>query len=52
MEKGNYAAACAKFDASNKADPAIGTQLNLAGCWEKVVDVPGNAATIVVTVSF
>ena len=33
---GNYAAACTKFEESNKADPAIGTQLNLAMCWEKL----------------
>lgn len=33
---GNYAAACTKFEESNKADPAVGTQLNLAMCWEKL----------------
>ena len=33
---GNYAAACTKFEASNKADPAVGTQLNLAMCYEKL----------------
>lgn len=34
--EGNYAAACTKFEESNKADPAEGTQLNLAMCWEKL----------------
>ena len=33
---GDSAAACPKFEASNKADPAVGTQLNLAMCWEKL----------------
>ena len=36
FSEGNYAAACTKFEASYKADPAIGTQLNLAMCWEKL----------------
>lgn len=35
-EKGNYAAACPKYDASQKLDPALGTQFNLADCWEHV----------------
>jgi tetratricopeptide (TPR) repeat protein len=36
FQEGNYAAACTKFEESNKADAAIGTQLNLAMCWEKL----------------
>lgn len=36
VEKGNYAAACPKYDASQKADPALGTQFNLADCWEHI----------------
>lgn len=35
-EKGDYAAACPKYDASQKADPALGTQFNLADCWEHI----------------
>lgn len=36
IEQGKTADACAKFDESNKLDPAAGTQLNLASCWEKI----------------
>lgn len=36
VEKGDYAAACPKLEASQKLDPAVGTQFNLADCWEHV----------------
>src|SRR5512138_3647032 len=32
----NWAAACPKFEASLRYDPAVGTRLNLATCYEKV----------------
>lgn len=35
IEKGNFAAACPKFLASQKADPKTSTLLNLANCYEK-----------------
>ncbi len=34
--QGKLVEACAKFEESNKADPAFGTQLNLAACYEKL----------------
>ena len=34
VEKGDYAAACPKLEASQKLDPAVGTQFNLADCYE------------------
>ncbi len=36
MKKGNYSEACPKLDASLKLDPALGTRLNLAKCYEEV----------------
>jgi hypothetical protein len=35
LEKGDYVAACPRFEASLKLDPALGTLLNLATCYEK-----------------
>lgn len=35
-KKGDYASACPKFEASQRLDPALGTQFNLADCWEHV----------------
>lgn len=35
MAKGDFANACDQFRASDKLDPAVGTELNLAGCEEK-----------------
>lgn len=34
--KGDWAAACPKFEASLRYDAALGTKLNLANCYEKV----------------
>lgn len=35
-EAGDYPPACEKFEASQRLDPAVGTQLNLADCYEKI----------------
>jgi len=35
LEKGEYTLACAAFEQSQAAEPAIGTQLNIALCYEK-----------------
>lgn len=34
VEKGDYVAACPKLEASQKLEPAVGTQFNLADCYE------------------
>lgn len=36
MDEGNLEQACNKFAGSQKLDPALGTQLNLAVCYEKL----------------
>ena len=36
MRRGNYIAACAAFEQSQRIDPARGTQYNLAGCYAQV----------------
>lgn len=36
MKRGNFEVACAKFDESNRLEPAVGTELNLALCEEEL----------------
>lgn len=36
LDKGDLAAAAAKFEASHKLDPSVGTLINLASCYDKL----------------
>lgn len=36
MKRGDFEVACARFDESNRLEPAVGTELNLALCEEKL----------------
>jgi hypothetical protein len=36
VAKGDFATACPKFEASLRLDPALGTRLNLADCYERI----------------
>jgi tetratricopeptide (TPR) repeat protein len=36
LSTGDYAAACTKLEASRRLEPALGTSLNLADCYEKL----------------
>src|SRR5436189_3072489 len=36
VDAGNYAAACPKFEDSFRLDPGVGTNFNLADCFERI----------------
>jgi tetratricopeptide (TPR) repeat protein len=36
LKQGKYAAACAEFEQSQRLDPQLGTQYNLAGCYDQL----------------
>lgn len=40
-DAGNFAAACPKYAESQRLDPALGTQFNLADCWEHTNQLAG-----------
>jgi hypothetical protein len=44
---GKYAAACPKFEESLRLEPGVGTQFNLADCWEHI-GRPASAQTLFV----
>jgi hypothetical protein len=47
MKKGSYAAACDKFEASEKLEPSIGAELNLGDCREKAGQIASAWAAFV-----
>lgn len=47
VAEGNYAAACPKFEESLRLEPGVGTQFNLADCWEHI-GRPASAQTLFV----
>ncbi|HEY1817468.1 MAG TPA: hypothetical protein VGG74_34245 [Kofleriaceae bacterium] len=47
MKKGDVAEACKRFDASEKLEPSVGTELNLANCLDKNGQTASSWATFV-----